>query len=140
MNDFLYQRTTKPTGGDIPEPFNYNDVKVWLGKICKYICGKTEDNFPESEFLLNPELNQSHAYDNEKEKHKAMYDSNHPYSKLLLYCLQWLITKGLLETRIVNDVDNSELKEYIKTDKLKNICSQILRYDLADIHEMANYL
>jgi hypothetical protein len=105
-------------GAGHPEPWNTNNVIVWTGHACKYICkndNKDHHDFHQSEFLLNEEIMKAAAYHNEDEKHKALYDDKHSYAILVRYCLTWLVKNNLLEEQKVRDMDGSESSRYQPT-------------------------
>jgi hypothetical protein len=127
----------KVSGQDgIPEPFNLNDVLIFKGKFCKYICNQEWDNFNEEEMLLNPEIKQSilaSAY-NEEFIHKAVYDNNELFAKLAKHVFKSLIEQGLLEEQ----KDEDQITVYWKTNKLKALCPEIVRHADVVIDKMVS--
>jgi hypothetical protein len=48
----------KPVGEDAPEGFTKNEVTIFKGYFCRYICQKDWDNFYEEQVFMNEELKQ----------------------------------------------------------------------------------
>lgn len=69
----------KPTGEEAPEGFTKNEVTIFKGYFCKYMCEKAWDNFHEEQVFMNEELRKNaKAVFNEQseaEFHRALYDS-----------------------------------------------------------------
>jgi hypothetical protein len=117
---------TKPSGDDIPKPFNENDVRAWIGRFLKDLCREERTRFFPSDFLLNEEMQQANAYD-AQEKEKALYNKDHVYRKLSSYCLEQLTERLVLNRTSVRDpTDDLEYTTYDKTDLLLNvICTKV---------------
>ena len=117
----------KPSGGDIPEPFNENDVRAWIGRFLKTLCREDRNCFYPSEFILNEEIEQAKAYDNPKEKEKALYNERNAYYKLAKHCLEELTKMLVLVKDSIRDsADNREYEVYCKTLLLLNtICPKV---------------
>jgi hypothetical protein len=122
--------------GNIPEPWNENDVLVWTGHYGKYMCRQEKDTFHRSEFLFNEEIRMARAYDYEDQKHEALYNDDHHYGRLVSHCLTWFTQNRLLREERIRDNDGSEFSMYRKTQALLRLCQEILRYQLPDIRSM----
>jgi hypothetical protein len=119
--------------GNIPEPWNENDVLVWIGRSSRYMCQQEGDTFHKSEFLLNEEIKTARAYDYEDQKHEALYNDDHHYGRLVSHCLKWFIQNQLLIEERIPDKGGSEYSMYRKTPALVRLCPKILRYELPDM-------
>jgi hypothetical protein len=123
----------KPTGEDAPAGFTKNEVTIFKGYFCKYICQKEWDNFHEEEVFMNEELrNNARAVFNEKSFHKALYDNDADYARLARYVLNCLVSRGLLSEEKHAGKDST----YWRTDKLNDLCPEILKYTLPVIDGM----
>jgi hypothetical protein len=107
----------------IPLPAGFsdaNEIIIWQALICKYMCKEKIDNFRKPNFLgtiISGEIQMPNALD-EDELKMAIEDEHHHYSVLIKQCLERMNNNGLL-----ND-------EYQKTDMLRVICPEILKYDM----------
>jgi hypothetical protein len=119
MNDQI----TPPTG---PEGFTKNYVAVFKGYFCKYVCKKEWYNFYK-DILMNEELrDNARAVINkqsEGEFHNALYDSNAGYALLVRYVLDSLVNQALFK----EEREEGRHSVYLRTDKLKALCPEILR-------------
>jgi hypothetical protein len=87
------------------------------------------------ETLIKEEVQPAGAYD-KNEMQKAIIDNNHPYSRLVKFCLDNMLMKGLFTKDQYDDIHDLDYNSYHVTVKLKMLCSQILRYDMAGIDEL----
>jgi predicted transcriptional regulator len=62
----------------------------------------------------------------EVEFHKALYDNDVDYARLARYIINCLVGRGLL----VEENHDGEDSTYWRTDKLKTLCPEILKYTL----------
>jgi hypothetical protein len=120
MNDQI----PPPTG---PKGFTMNYVAVFKGYFCKYVCQKEWDNFYEEDILMNKELrDNARAVINkqsEGEFQGALYDSNAGYALLVRYVLDSLVNQALFK----EEREEGRHSVYLRTDKLKALCPEILR-------------
>lgn len=113
----------KVSGGNIPEPFNENDERVWMNRIVKDMCREARDCFYPSEFILNEEMQNVKAYDNPEEKEHALSDESSPYYKIAKHSLEQLVEKQVVTREIRSDsTDNKEYITYSKTSLLNALC------------------
>jgi hypothetical protein len=123
-------------GEDAPEGFTRNYVTVVKGHSCKWICKQRWDSVTEYEVLVNEELrtNARAIYNEETEEefHRALYDNDADYARLIKYVLQCLVNQGLLK------VEKHEGQDplYRKTAKLYALCPEIVKYDLPVTKDM----
>jgi hypothetical protein len=119
----------KITGDDAPEGFNKNEVLVYKGYFCKYMCQKEWDNFSEEKVFLNDELrdNARALYNQESEKAfvEEIFESETNYQQMTRFVVNSLVDIGLLE----KEEKPGEII-YWRTSKLKDLCPMILSYDL----------
>jgi len=124
----------KVSGGNIPEPFNENDERVWMNRILKDMCRETRDCFYPSEFILNEEMQHAKAYDNPQEKERALSDEASPYYKIAKHSLEQLFKKEVVTKETISDpTDGKTYITYCKTSLLNALCKEIGKYDLPDI-------
>jgi hypothetical protein len=122
------------SGGNIPEPFNENDERVWMNRILKDMCRETRDCFYPSEFILNEEIQHVKAYDNPHEKERALSDESSPYYKIAKHSLEQLVKKEVVTKETRSDpTDGKKYITYCKTSLLNALCKEISKYDLPDI-------
>jgi hypothetical protein len=118
----------KVSGEDAPEGFNKNEVLVYKGYFCKFMCQKEWDNFSEEQIFLNQELkdNARALYNEESEKVflEEIFDQDAEYQRLTRFVLNSLISQSLLKR---------EEATYWKTSKLKELCPKILAFVLPGI-------
>jgi len=123
----------KVPGEDAPEGFNRNEVLVYKGYFCKFMCQKEWDNFSEEQIFLNQELkeNARALYNEESEKAflEEIFDQDAEYQRLTRFVLDSLLSQGLLERKETT---------YWKTSKLKELCPKILAYDLPVIDPLVD--
>jgi hypothetical protein len=123
----------KVPGEDAPEGFNRNEVLVYKGYFCKFMCQKEWDNFSEEQIFLNQELkeNARALYNEESEKAflEEIFDQDAEYQRLTRFVLNSTLSQGLLER---------EETTYWKTSKLKELCPKILAYDLPVIDPLVD--
>lgn len=124
-------------GQNAPEGFTRNYVTIFKGYFCKYICQHSWDNFYEEKVLLNEELRKNAGAvfnrQTEEEFHNALYDNDADYARLAEYVLNCLVKQGLLREEKHEGRD----PEYWKTAKLYALCTEIVKYDLPEIQNMA---
>jgi hypothetical protein len=129
MND----QTTPPTG---QEGFTKNYVALFKGYFCKFICQKEWDNFYEEDILMNEELrNNARPVINEQSEGEfqgALYDSNAGYALLVRYVLDSLVNQA----RFKEEREEGRHSVYLRTDKLKALCPEILRVILPVIDSL----
>ena len=85
-------RISKPSGGDIPEPFNENDVVIFDALIAKFLC--QTDVFLRNVFLqmlIDNKIKASGGYPI-KGKREALDNIDHSINELIDYCIKLLIT------------------------------------------------
>jgi hypothetical protein len=114
---------------DVPLPkvpgedkgFNRNEVLVYKGYFCKFMCQKEWDNFNEEQVFLNEELKEyaRALYSEESEKVflEEIFDPDASYQKMTRFVLNSLVNQGLLE----REQEPNE-STYWKTLKLKELC------------------
>jgi hypothetical protein len=76
-------RISVSAGGPIPEPFNANDVTIWIDLIRKFMCHNMNTPFDIGNFLrdaIDDKIMPLNAYDNEKLKNAALGDKNEFYN------------------------------------------------------------
>ena len=84
-------RISKPSGGDIPEPFNENDVVIFDALIAKFLC--QTDVFLRNVFLqmlIDNKIKASGGYPI-KGKREALDNIDHSINELIDYCIKLLI-------------------------------------------------
>ena len=130
--------TPNPTREDAPEGFTVNYITIFKWYFCKYACEKAWDDFYEENVLMNEELrNNARAVLNEQteeEFHNALYDSNSDYARLVRYVLEHLVSQGLLNKQKQQGRDSI----YWRTDKLKELCPDIIRVQLPVIDSLVD--
>ena len=123
-------------GADAPEGFTKNYVTIFKGYFCKHACDKEWDNFYEPDVLMNDELrDRARAVFNEmteEEFHNALYDNDAAYARLVRYVIDCLINQGLLQFERKGEGDTV----YWRTDKMKELCPEILGVDLPVIDDI----
>jgi hypothetical protein len=136
--------TPEVSGGNIPEPFNESDERIWMNRILKHMCGETKDCFYPSEFILNEQMQEVKAYDNPEEKERALSNESRPYYNIAKHSLERLT--NFMEREIVtretrfDPTDNKTYVVYCKTSLLNVLCNEISRYDLSDIETILSRL
>ena len=119
----------KVTGEDAPEGFNRNEILVYKGYFCKYMCQKEWDNFSEEQVFLNDELrnNARALYNQESEKAflDEIFESEASYQQMTRFVVNSMVDIDLLEKE-----EKPGQTIYSRTSKLKDLCPMILSYDL----------
>ena len=109
-----------------PEGFTKNYVAVFKGYFCKYFRQKEWDNFYE-DILMNEELRDNARAvinkQNDGEFQGALYDSNAGYALLVRCVLDSLVNQALFK----EEREEGRHSVYLRTDKLKALCPEILR-------------
>jgi hypothetical protein len=123
-------------GVDAPEGFTKNYITIFKGYFCKYVCQKEWDNFYEEDILMNKELRDNARAvineQNEGEFRGALYDSNAGYALLVRYVLDSLVNQALFK----EEREEGRHSVYLRTDKLKALCPEILRVILPVIDSL----
>jgi hypothetical protein len=120
-------RISVSAGGPIPEPFNANDVTIWIDLIRKFMCHNMNTPFDIGNFLrdaIDDKIMPLNAYDNEKLKNAALGDKNEFYN-IIIYCI------GLLER-------NQLLTLNLPTKRLKAICPIVDQFLIPGVKSVLN--
>jgi hypothetical protein len=119
----------KVPGEDAPEGFNTNEVLVYKGYFCKFMCEKEWDNFSDMEVFSNEQLkeNARAIYNKESEKTflEEIFEPDGSYQRMTRFVVNSLVDLGLLERE-----EKTNETTYFRTSKLKELCPKILAYDL----------
>ena len=119
---------------NIPQPFNENDVKAWLGWILSDLCREVRRRFYPSEFILDEETRGAHAYDYPEGRERALADEDQPFYRIARYCLEELVNRQVLRRDQIRDSsDGRRYTVYWKTQLLDALCPIITQYQLPDI-------
>ncbi len=122
------------SGGNIPEPFNENDERVWMNRILKDMCRETRDCFYPSEFILNEEMQHVKHMTTHMKKNALFSDESSPYYKIAKHSLEQLVKKEVVTKETRSDpTDGKKYITYCKTSLLNAHCKEISKYDLPDI-------
>ncbi|HZD81287.1 MAG TPA: hypothetical protein VE076_00300 [Nitrososphaeraceae archaeon] len=124
--------TPNVSGGDIPEPFNQNDEKVWIDRILKHMCKNHNRRcFYPSEFILNDEMQDARVYDNPIEREAALSDEGKPYYKIAKHSSERLENLHIVKRETKQDAadNNREYIVYCRTELLdKVVCPKVNAY------------
>jgi hypothetical protein len=128
----------KVPGEDAPEGFNQNEVLIYKGYFCKFMCQQKWDNFNKEQVFMNEQLrgNARALFNKESEEgfHDALYDNDAGYSRLAEVVLNNLVSRGLLEREEKPDREPT----YWRTQKLKDLCPKIMASDLPVIDRLVD--
>lgn len=118
--------TPNPSGGDIPEPFNNNDVKATTSSILHNMKRLAKPCYHPSDLIMEEEMEAMMAYYNPQVKEMGLYDKRNVYRKLVTYCLERLTVKGIVrKEEMVDESDGESYTVYCTTDLFEQIKSQI---------------
>lgn len=98
--------TPNVSGGDIPEPFNYNDEKVSISNIVHNMKRLNKPCYHSSELIMEEEMEAVMAHHNPEGKESGLYDEKNDYRKLVTYCLERLAKKGVVRREERADQSN----------------------------------
>jgi hypothetical protein len=119
----------KVPGEDAPGGFNRNEVLVYKEYFCKYMCQNNWDNFSDMEVFSNEQLkeNARALYNKESEETflEEIFEPDAGYQRMARFVVDSLVKQGLLERE---EKPNEAI--YLRTSKLKELCSKILAYNL----------
>jgi tetratricopeptide (TPR) repeat protein len=110
---------------NIPSPFNHNDVLIIKSLICKCAC--KEEKFNKDKILMSIIESKLNAY-SKAEVELASQNKEHPYNKLIGFCLEWF-----LENQLIKKIDENNKYFFSKT--LQIICPIIQKYQIFDIED-----
>ena len=116
----------KVSGEDAPEGFTKNEVLIYKGYFCKFMCKKEWDNFYEYQVFENDELKEyARAIYNEEtyvDFFEKIFDSDADYQRITKFVMGSLVNQDLLTRELESD---GKSYYYLKTSKLKALCPKI---------------
>lgn len=119
---------------NIPQPFNENDVKAWLGRILRDLCREARRRFYPSEFILDEEMRDALAYDYPEGRERALSDEDQPFYRIARYCLEELANRQVVRRDRTEDPSDGRIYTvYWKTKLLDTLCPRIRDILLPDI-------
>jgi hypothetical protein len=128
----------KVPGEDAPEGFTRNEVTIYKGYFCRFMCQQERDNFNEEQVFMNEQFraNARALFNKEGEEgfHSALYNNDADYSRLAEFVLKNLVSRGLLEREEKPDREPT----YWRTQKLRELCPKILASDLPVIDSLVD--
>jgi hypothetical protein len=124
----------KVVGDNAPKGSNINEVRIYKGYFCKFMCQHDWDNFNELQVFTNDEF-KTHAraiYNDETERvfMENIFDSDAEFQKMTRFVIETLVNLGLLTKRLESD---GSTYTYYKTSKLKELCPKIMEVGLPSI-------
>jgi hypothetical protein len=133
--------TPNVSGDDVPEPFNYNDVKVAISYTLHNMKRLGKPCYHPSELIMEQEMEAVMAHYNPDGKEGGLYDESNDYHKLVTNCLQRLAEKGVVrkEERI-DQSDGIKYPVYCPTDLFEEVKPQIRDNELTDIDKILDDL
>jgi hypothetical protein len=127
----------KVSGGKRPEPFNESDESRFTSDILHGMCRLEKRCFFPSEFVMEEEMEGAGAYHNPEAKEKALYGKPNEYYNIVSYCLERLLERKLVvKEKRIEESDNTQYVVYCKTKLLKELCPEIMKYQLSDINRI----